>query len=94
MVRHGASGKVISKMLLNLLVDAITGIIPGVGDIIDVFFKANRRNYKLLLEHQAYGKHQGTAWPVVIGVGFIIMVMLILKMWGMIEFVQWLVGLY
>lgn len=94
MVRHGASGKLISKMLLNLLIDAVTGLVPGLGDLFDVFFKANRRNYKLLLEHQAYGRHQGTAWPVVIGVGFIILIMLACMIWGMIEVAQWIIGLF
>jgi len=52
MIRHGASGKVIVKMLGNLAVDAIAGIVPGLGDLFDVYYKANRRNYKLLEQHR------------------------------------------
>ena len=55
MVRHGASGRLVGKMMLNLAVDAITGIVPGLGDLFDVYFKANRRNYKLLKEHHLDG---------------------------------------
>ena len=94
MVRYGASGKVIVKMLLNLTVDAVTGVVPGIGDLIDVFFKANRRNYKLLLEHQAYGEHHGSGWPIIIGVGLVILMMLALMIWGMIAVWQWIAGLF
>ena len=35
-------------MLLNLTVDAIVGSLPVVGDVFDLFFKANRRNLELI----------------------------------------------
>jgi len=39
------------KMLCNVLVDWVIGLVPIAGDIADVAFKANIRNIKLLLEH-------------------------------------------
>jgi len=51
MLRHGAGSKVVVKMLLNVFLDAIVGTIPLVGYAFDFFFKANRKNVKLLREH-------------------------------------------
>mgnify|MGYP000364856463 CR=1 FL=1 len=39
------------KMLRNILIDWGIGLIPILGDIADVAFKANIRNMKLLVEH-------------------------------------------
>jgi hypothetical protein len=35
-------------MLLSIVVDFFIGLLPGVGDIADAFFKANTRNVDLL----------------------------------------------
>jgi hypothetical protein len=35
------------RMLLNVALDASAGIVPVLGDVFDVAFKANRRNIKL-----------------------------------------------
>jgi len=94
MIRHGASGKVIVKMLGNLAVDAIAGIVPGLGDLFDVYYKANRRNYKLLEQHQAEGKHEGSGWPILLGVSLIILIMMGFMIWGMVAVIQWLTGLF
>jgi len=39
------------KMLGNVLIDWLVGLVPIAGDIADVAFKANVRNVKLLVEH-------------------------------------------
>lgn len=90
MIRHGASGKLVSKMMLNVGLDAAAGIVPGVGDVFDLFYKANRRNYRLLREHQLDGKHKGTAWPLLIGVSLLLLIMLALMVWGMVAFARWI----
>jgi len=94
MVRHGASGKVILKMLGNLTIDAISGLVPVFGDIFDVFFKANRRNFKLLQQHQVEGKHEGSGWQILLGVALIILVMMGFMIWGMVAVIQWLGSLF
>ena len=44
----------ISRMLVNLGVDALVGAVPIAGDLFDVAWKANRRNVRLLRErHEA-----------------------------------------
>ncbi len=47
----GASRWLQAKMLRNLVVDAAVGSVPLAGDIFDVYFRAHRRNLKLLQQH-------------------------------------------
>lgn len=44
----GAPEHIQSKMLRNVLVDFGLGFIPVVGDVVDLFYKANRKNVQLL----------------------------------------------
>jgi hypothetical protein len=62
MVRYGASGKVIFLMVWNILLDTLIGGIPVLGDIFDLKYKANRRNFELFRDYLNEGKHQGSAW--------------------------------
>lgn len=39
------------KMLVNIGFDAAAGSVPVVGDLFDVYFKSNRRNLELVLDH-------------------------------------------
>jgi hypothetical protein len=41
----------IARMLGNVALDTTVGAIPVVGDVLDVFYKSNRRNLKILREH-------------------------------------------
>lgn len=66
MVRNGASGRSVAKMIVNITIDGLVGLIPLLGRFFDVFYKANRRNLVLAIEHFDEGKHQGSAWPVVL----------------------------
>jgi hypothetical protein len=38
-------------MLVNIGFDAVAGSVPLVGDLFDVYFKSNRRNLELVLDH-------------------------------------------
>lgn len=66
MVQNGASSKSVAKMILNITIDGIVGLIPFFGRFFDVFYKANRRNLILAVEHFEEGKHQGSAWSIVL----------------------------
>jgi Domain of unknown function (DUF4112) len=44
----GASRWLQAKMIRNLVVDAAVGSVPLAGDVFDVYFRAHRRNLKLL----------------------------------------------
>lgn len=50
-LRYGVPREIITKMLANVLVDLILGSVPVVGDLADMWFKANDRNVALLEEY-------------------------------------------
>lgn len=58
--KNGASGKVLTKMLINSSIDALIGSIPVLGTIFDIWYKANEKNLRLAREHFEEGKHQGS----------------------------------
>lgn len=66
MARNGASGYLLARMTLNVIIDALFGSIPILGDIFDVAFKANTRNLQLMKEHYQEGRHRGSAMKIVI----------------------------
>lgn len=68
MVRNGASGKAVLKMLANITIDGLVGLVPFFGRIFDVFHKANHKNLVLAVEHFEEGKHQGSATPYIIAI--------------------------
>ena len=47
----GVPKHVLTRMIGNVAVDAFTGVVPVLGDAFDMFWRANRRNVKLLREH-------------------------------------------
>lgn len=51
--RLGAPPVVLARMVLNVLVDALVGTVPLVGDLFDVGFRANRRNVRLAERYAA-----------------------------------------
>ena len=50
-IRYGLPRELITKMLANILVDFLMGAVPFVGDLADMWFKANMRNVALLREY-------------------------------------------
>ena len=51
----GVPKRKLVRMLANAGVDFAGGTLPGVGDLLDVAFKANRRNLRLIERHLAEG---------------------------------------
>jgi NADH:ubiquinone oxidoreductase subunit 5 (subunit L)/multisubunit Na+/H+ antiporter MnhA subunit len=98
MVQHGASGYLVGRMLLNVLIDTIIGGIPIIGDIFDVFFKANQRNYRLMERHYQEGKYQGSIWKVLIPAIIALVIILGLLIWLIVEILdevwEWLSAIF
>lgn len=94
MVRNGASGMVVLKMLGNILLDTLVGSIPILGDLFDLSFKANRRNYKLLKEHYQEGKHGGSALPIILAVFFALLLMSVLVIFIAVKSFAWLLDFF
>ena len=39
------------RMVINVAIDVLVGVIPFIGDVADVFWKSNRKNFALLERH-------------------------------------------
>jgi Domain of unknown function (DUF4112) len=48
--RLGAPAHLITRMIANVAVDSLITAVPVAGSVADVFFRANRRNMRLLRE--------------------------------------------
>jgi len=94
MMRHGATGAVVVRMVLNALFDAVIGAIPLIGNIFDFAYKANDRNVELLRRHYAEGKYQGSGKGLIAVVVLILVVGFGLIGWGSYELIQWLWHLF
>jgi len=89
MAKHGASNKLIARMLINVFIDFIIGAIPILGWVFDFYFKANDKNVQLLKEHYTEGKHTGSAKGIIIG-GLILFLLLI----GLLIWASWAILSY
>ena len=49
-LRLGVPRRVLTKQVYNLTVDLVVGYMPGLGDLFDAAYKANRRNVDLVLD--------------------------------------------
>ena len=81
LARNGASGFLLARMVLNVLIDTVVGMIPFLGDLFDVAFKANMRNLRLMQEHYIEGRHRGSAWKLIIPVLIVLFLMVAGIMW-------------
>ena len=50
--RRGAKGVTLARMIANVLLETAIGAIPVAGDAFHVIWKANRRNYRLLIRER------------------------------------------
>lgn len=94
MFRHGVSSKAAVKMGLNVLTDLCISSIPLIGLGGDFFFKANKRNVKLLKAHYFEGKNQGSAKGILLTIAAIIAVISLLILYSFwlltVWFFEWL----
>lgn len=47
----GVPGNQRMRMLWNIFIDWLIGLVPVLGDLFDVRFKANTRNIRIILDH-------------------------------------------
>jgi hypothetical protein len=61
--RRGVQSITLVRMIANVLLETTLGAIPVAGDVFHVFWKANRRNYRLLIrEKEQPGSHTRRDW--------------------------------
>ena len=90
MAKNGASGFLLARMVLNVVIDSLFGAIPVLGDIFDVAFKSNQRNVKLMQQHYVEGRHKGGAWKVIVPVLLILLVFIVGLVWVAYKLFVWL----
>jgi hypothetical protein len=56
--RRGVPSITLVRMVANILLEATLGSIPVAGDIFHVVWKANRRNYRLLIREKEHPRSQ------------------------------------
>ena len=56
---------IVFRMLLNVLIDTLLGMVPVAGDLFDVAFRSNQRNLELLERHAREGKPRTRDYVVV-----------------------------
>lgn len=90
MARNGASGYLLARMVVNILLDALIGSIPLLGDLFDFAFKANMRNYRLMQQYYTAGRHRGSAWKVAIPLLLVVLLVIIGIIWLTYKLLAWI----
>ena len=88
-VRRRISPVVIARMVINLGVDVMVGVIPIIGDVFDFFFQANRKNLALLVERSATGgrAHLRDWFALAVAVSLFLAV-IVGTLWGLVALVR------
>ena len=70
---------VLARMVLNVLIETVVGAIPFFGNLFDIAWRANRRNYKLLEGSIADPRrHTLTSWLVFAALALVLISILLL----------------
>ena len=94
MARHGASGKVLSLMILNIVLDSTIGAIPVLGQLFDFAYKSNTRNIRLLREHYEEGKHQGSGKGIIAIIIIVLLALFLIFIYVLWQLLAWTAGLF
>jgi len=90
-VQRRMSPVIIARMLMNLALDAATGVVPIVGDAADLVFKANTRNVALLAERAGSGgRATAKDWAMVGGAALAFVGVLALSIYAITALVRWI----
>ena len=72
----------VARMVLNVGIEGLLGAAPLVGDLFDVVFKANRRNYLLLNSYLAQPRRQhGMDWLFLLVTLLVVVAAIALPIW-------------
>ena len=85
-IQLGVPRVAIARMLVNIGIEALAGAVPLIGDLFDVVFKANPRNYQLLKKHIAKPRRQSVQdWLFLILTVVLVLASIALPVVGLIE---------
>ncbi|MGI8746639.1 MAG: DUF4112 domain-containing protein [Bryobacteraceae bacterium] len=84
-IQLGIPRVAIARMLVNVGIEAVAGSVPLIGDLFDVAFKANRRNYRLLKSHLSQpARQRAHDWIFLIITVIVVMASIALPVIGLI----------
>ena len=84
-IQLGIPRVAVARMLVNIGIEGFAGAVPIFGDLFDVAFKANRRNYHILKNHISQPRRQRTSdWLFLILTLFIVTLSIALPVVGLI----------
>ncbi len=77
--RLGAPASVLLRMLVNVALETVVGVIPVVGDLFDMAFKANQRNVALLDAwlDQPHATRSRSRWRMAAVAGVLLLLLLL-----------------
>jgi hypothetical protein len=79
------------RMAMNLAIDVLVGSIPLFGDIFDIAWKANRRNYLLMQRHLGEPRrHTWRDWAFLLLIGLGLMVIIAIPIALAVWCIAWL----
>ncbi|HJT82788.1 MAG TPA: DUF4112 domain-containing protein, partial [Chthoniobacterales bacterium] len=76
--RCGVPKILLARMGLNILINEIVGIIPGIGDAFSFWFKSNKRNYDLLQRHWGAPRQPRTTDWIFVGIVLGLLVLVVI----------------
>jgi hypothetical protein len=92
--RMGAPPSVIARMAGNIALDLLLGMVPLLGDVFDVGWKANTRNVRLLERHAVDPRGALRSSRIVLVLAlFIIVGLMVGAAWLAVRVVGWLLTL-
>ncbi len=88
---RGAPYVTLTRMAANLALDVVIGAIPFVGDAFDIAWKANRRNYRLLVRHiEEPRRHTWRDWLFLAALGAVLVAIFVVPLLVLAWILDWL----
>jgi hypothetical protein len=88
-IQLGIARVAITRMLVNVGIEAVAGSVPFLGDLFDIAFKANRRNYQILKNHISQPERQRSHdWLFLTITVVLVMASVALPVIGLIELIK------
>lgn len=82
---------VLARMMINLIIDALFGAVPVIGDLFDFVWKANWRSIALLNKYQLAPKK---TYRTSLLENILLILLLILILVGLFVFIIWIIGVF
>src|SRR6266481_1509088 len=79
------------RMVVNIGIEVLLGTIPLLGDAFDIAWKANRRNYALVVRHLQQSRRQTWRdWVFLILIGLVLAAIFLAPIFLILWFLEWL----